>query len=197
MPSPRRYSFHPLTPDRWDDLETLFGPRGACGGCWCMVWRLPRAQWEQGKAGGNRRAFRKLVSDGACPGVLAYAGDEPVGWCAIAPRTDYPGLERSRVLKPVDDKPVWSVSCFYVRRDHRMKGLSVKLLKAAGRFAAERGARVLEGYPIAPSSAGEMPGPWAWTGLAATFVKAGFKEVERRSKTRPIMRRTVRSRAST
>jgi GNAT superfamily N-acetyltransferase len=194
MPSSSRYTFHPLTLDRWGDLEALFGPRGACAGCWCMYWRLPRSQWSKGKTAGNRRAFRKLVADGALPGILAYAGDEPAGWCAIAPRRDYPGLDRSRVLKPVDDKPVWSVSCFYVRRDHRLKGLTVLLLKAAARFAAEHGARVVEGYPIDPSSADKMPGPWAWTGLAASFLKAGFKEVERRSPTRPIMRRAVRGR---
>lgn len=195
MPGSRRYTFHPLTPDRWEDLETLFGPRGACGGCWCMVWRLPRGQWEKGKTGGNRRAFHKLVAGGACPGILAYAGDDPVGWCAIAPRADYPGLARSRVLQPVDEQPVWSVSCFFIQKDHRRKGLSVRLLKAAARFAADHGARIVEGYPT-DSSQADMPGAWAWTGLAAAFLKAGFKEVARRSRTRPIVRRAVRPRAS-
>ena len=102
--------FHPLTVDRWGDLESLFGQRGACGGCWCMAWRRPRKQWEANK-GDGRRAFRKIVRDGGEPGVLAYSGDQPIGWCAIAPRQVYITLERSRVLKPVDDQPVWSISC--------------------------------------------------------------------------------------
>jgi GNAT superfamily N-acetyltransferase len=194
MPARSRYAFHPLTADRWDDLETLFGPRGACAGCWCMFWRLTRSQYVKGKGAGNRRAFRKIVAGNTTPGILAYAGVEPVGWCAVAPRTDYPALERSRVLKPVDEKPVWSVSCFYVRRDHRNRGLTTQLLKAASSFAAGRGARIIEGYPIEPAPGAQMPGAWAWTGFASAFRQAGFKEVERRSPTRPIMRRALRSR---
>ncbi len=194
MPTRSPYVFHPLTADRWNDLEALFGPRGACGGCWCMYWRLPRSKYDAGKGASNRRAFHKLVAGGAVPGILAYAGDEPVGWCAVAPREEYPGLGRSRILKPIDEKPVWSVTCFFVRRDHRFKGVTTQLLRAAARFAAGNGAQILEGYPTAPSSEGAMPGAFAWTGLASAFLKAGFKEVARRSPTRPIMRRALRSR---
>ena len=180
-------TFQPLTPERWPDLEKLFGPRGACGGCWCMVWRLRRADFDEGKGDANRRAFHDLVAGGAQPGVLAYTGGEAIGWCAVAPRVDYPALERSRVLAAVDDRPVWSITCLYIARPHRRRGVSVRLLEAAVQFAQERGARVVEGYPIEPYSA-QVPAAFAWTGLVSAFRQAGFREVLRRSNTRPIMR---------
>ena len=106
--------FHPLTPERWQDLETLFGPRGACGGCWCMWWRLKRSQYVKQKGPGNRRALKKIVDSGEIPGLLAYADGQPIAWCSVGPREAYSTLERSRILKRVDDKPVWSVVCFVV-----------------------------------------------------------------------------------
>ena len=112
-------SFAPLTPDRWRDVVQLFGSRGACGGCWCMAWRLPKQRYEAGKGNGNRRRFRALVSadghDGHCPpGVLAYREEGsdarvPIGWCAVAPREAYVRLESARALKRLDTKPVWSI----------------------------------------------------------------------------------------
>jgi GNAT superfamily N-acetyltransferase len=119
--------------------------------------------------------------------VLAYAGAEPVGWCAVAPRQDYIALGRSRVLAPVDDQPVWSISCLFVARPYRRQGISVRLLKAAAQLARDRGASIVEGYPVEPYTA-NMPAPFAWTGLVAAFQQAGFKEVLRRSSARPIMR---------
>lgn len=180
-------TFRPLTPERWPDLEKLFGPRGACGGCWCMAWRLRRADFDAGKGDANRRAFHDLVAADAQPGVLAYAGAEAIGWCAVAPRADYPALARSGVLAPVDDCPVWSISCLYIARPYRRRGVSVRLLEAAVQFARRRGARVVEGYPIEPF-ADEVPAAFAWTGLVSAFRQAGFREVLWRSKARPIMR---------
>jgi len=184
--------FRPATPDRWKDLEKLFGERGACGGCWCMFWRLPRKKWEEGKGAANKRALKKIVSGGDLPpGILGYVKGEPIAWCAIAPREAYPALERSRVLKPVDDKPVWSVSCLFVLKAYRRKGVSVRMLEAAAAFARSNGARIVEGYPVEPTSE-RAPDPFIWTGTASAFRKAGFKEVARRSATRPIMRRLTR-----
>ncbi len=183
-------SIYPLTPDRWGDLERLFGPRGACAGCWCMYWRLPSAQWERMRGEEAREQLRALVSTGAPPGLLAYHGDVPVGWIAIAPREDYSRLERSRILKPVDDQPVWSTPCFFVARAHRRSGLTVRLLQAAVAYAAQHGARIVEGYPVEPKSE-DMPPVYAYTGLASAFRSAGFVEVARRSETRPIMRYTI------
>jgi GNAT superfamily N-acetyltransferase len=188
-----KLTIHPLTPDRWPDAERLFGPRGACAGCWCMWWRLSRAAWTRGKGAGNQRALRHLVKSGAEPGLLAYADGRAVGWCALAPRQDYPALGRSRVLKPVDDQPVWSVTCFFVQREYRNQGVTRALLEAAARLVRKKGGRIIEGYPVAPRK-GRLPDVFAFTGLAGAFVKAGFEEVARRSATRPIMRRVVASR---
>jgi GNAT superfamily N-acetyltransferase len=187
----KRLTFHPLTPDRWDDFERLFGERGACGGCWCMWWRLKRSEFEKKKGAGNKRAMKAIVRKGAVPGILAYVGKEPVGWCAIAPRDDYGTLERSRILRPVDDQPVWSVVCFFVERGHRGSGVSVELLRAAVAHAKRHGARIVEGYPVEPTK-DRMPDAFAWFGLASAFERAGFKEVARRSPTRPIMRILVK-----
>ena len=183
--------FRPATASRWRDVERLFGERGACGGCWCMAWRMTNREWTAGKGAANKRALKKLVLGGAKPGVLAYRGREPIGWCAVAPREDYPTLARSRVLKPVDDVPVWSISCLFVARPYRKRGLSSRLLRAAARFAGTQGARAVEGYPIEPTME-RTPDPFVWLGVPSAFVRAGFREVLRRSRTRPIMRRAAR-----
>jgi GNAT superfamily N-acetyltransferase len=180
----------PLTPNRWGDLELLFGERGACGGCWCMYWRLTRAQYNLDKGEKNKRAMKAIVESGETPGILAYEKGEPVAWCSVAPRSSFSVLDRSRILKPVDDRPVWSVACLFVDKKHRRQGLSVKLLKAAIDFVGKRGGRIIEGYPVEPKK--DQPDAFVWTGLASAFIKAGFKEVERRSESRPIMRYEIR-----
>ncbi len=180
-------SFHPASAQRWQDLEELFGDRGACGGCWCMFWRIPRKQFELQKGDGNKRAFKLVVAQSIAPGVLAYYGTEVIGWCAVAPRSEYVALERSRILKPVDDQPVWSVSCLFVKKGYRRKGLSSQLVRAAAEFAAKHGAKIIEGYPTETTSA-KQADPFLWHGVSSAFRKAGFKEVLRRSPTRPIMR---------
>jgi GNAT superfamily N-acetyltransferase len=154
-----------------------------------MAWRRTAARFAAGKGESNRRAMRRLVAAGAQPGILAYAGVEPVGWCSVGPREQFVRLTASRTLAPVDARPVWSVSCFFVRRDWQGCGLSVRLLEAAVAHARAGGARLVEGYPYAPSD--RLPGAFVWTGLEATFRKAGFTEVARRSAGRPIMRRTI------
>jgi GNAT superfamily N-acetyltransferase len=179
--------FHPATPARWADVEQLFGERGACGGCWCMFWRLPRKKFDAGKGSANKRAFKKIISEGAKPGVIAYSGKDPIGWCAIARRADYTALERSRILQPVDDQPVWSISCLFIQKPYRRQGVSAQLLRAAVEFAASQGAKIVEGYPVEPSME-KMPDPFLWHGVPSAFRAAGFKEVVRRSKSRPIMR---------
>jgi GNAT superfamily N-acetyltransferase len=188
---PGELGSHPLTPRRWPDLEALFGERGACGGGWCMFWRQTRAEYEKSKGAGNRRAFKRIVELGKVPGILAYAGGAPVGWCAVAPRTDYSTLERSRVLAPVDEQPVWSVPCFFVARPFRRQGLTVELLRAAVEFAPKKGAKIIEGYPV-EARKGKLPDVFAYTGLPSAFRKAGFVEALRRSPTRPIMRYFVK-----
>ena len=182
----------PATAKRWPDLETLFGQNGACAGCWCMWWRLQHAEWVKQKGDGNRAALKKIVERNETPGLLAYAGKRPIGWCALAPREAYPRLDRSRILKRVDEQPVWSVVCFFVAREFRRRGVTLRLLEAAVDYARKHGAKIIEGYPVEPKQAG-TPDVFAYTGLVSAFRKAGFVEVERRSKSRPIMRRVLTS----
>jgi GNAT superfamily N-acetyltransferase len=183
--------FCPLTSERWKDLERLFGPRGACEGCWCMWWRMPRAEFMKSRGERNRRALKSIVDSGKVAGILAFHQGEPVGWCAVAPREDYPSLERSRLLKRVDDKPVWSVVCFFVAKEFRHRGITVQLLKAAVDYARREGGNIVEGYPK-EAKKNRTSDSFVFTGLASAFHKAGFVEVARPSENRPIMRCPVR-----
>ena len=157
-----------------------------------MTWRLLRPEYERQKGVGNRRALRRLVDAGEMPGLLAYDRERPIGWCALAPRERYGRLERSRILKPVDTRPVWSVVCLFVDRAYRRRGVTVALLRAAADHARDQGGLILEGYPVEPKSAKEIPPVFAFTGVASAFRKAGFREAARRSPTRPIMRLDLR-----
>lgn len=186
-----RLKIHPLTPDRWDDFEALFGERGACGGCWCMTPRLTRSEYERQKGEGNRRAMQAIVDAGEVPGVLGYLRGSTAGWCSIGPRETFSSLARSRILKPVDAQPVWSIVCLFVAKQHRRQGVSVALIEGAVRHARSRGARIVEAYPVEPKK-DPVPPVFAYTGIASAFLAAGFEEVARRSETRPILRRVLR-----
>lgn len=183
----RSFTFRPLSKETWKAFETLFGPRGACGGCWCMTWRLMKNEFEASKGEENRKKIHRIMARGEPVGVIAFDGDAAVGWCAVAPREKYVRLEKSRVLKSVDDRPVWSVSCFFIAKAYRGKGLSVKLLKAAVDYAASFGATIIEGYPVEPKGT-KMPDVFAWTGILSSYLRAGFVEEQRHSPARPIVR---------
>ncbi|HEX7435007.1 MAG TPA: GNAT family N-acetyltransferase [Anaerolineaceae bacterium] len=178
----------PLTPDRWDDFELLFGPRGACAGCWCMYWKLPRKLFNAGQGLQNRLTQKEIVASGRIPGLIGYVDGTPAGWVAVEPRENYLVLNNSRILKPLDEVPVWSVPCFFVAKNYRNQGLTVALLKAAIDHVTKQGGKVLEGYPVEPRQGGKMPPVFVYTGLASAFKQAGFTEAGRRSETRPIMR---------
>jgi GNAT superfamily N-acetyltransferase len=152
-----------------------------------MYWRQSRKEFEALHGEPNHQAMKALVDSGAMPGILAYDEATPIGWCSIAPRPEFPTLARSRILQPVDEQPVWSVVCFFVKRGQRRKGLTVQLLTAAVDHARSRGARVVEGYPVEPKN-GQAPDTFMYTGLFSAFMQAGFTEVLRRSETRTIMR---------
>jgi GNAT superfamily N-acetyltransferase len=154
-----------------------------------MTWRLKASDFKAYSGEGNRSAMRALVDGGEQPGVLLYEDGRAVAWCAVAPREVYVRLAASRVLAPPDAKPVWSVSCFFVDKKERGRGLTVAVLEAAVEFAASRGARIVEGYPQEIES--KLPPAFVWTGILATFRRAGFGEAIRRSPKRPIMRRLV------
>ncbi len=177
---------HPLTANRWADLETLFGSHGAFGGCWCMWFRQTSKDWEASSGSRRKADMQGIVDSGSVPGLVAYDGRKPVGWISLGPRPDFPRLEKSRVARPVDQEPVWSVVCFFVEKSHRRLGVTVALLEAGIEFARQQGAKILEGYPVDPE--GDQQDPWVYHGIASAFKKAGFVEVARRLKSRPIMR---------
>ena len=152
-----------------------------------MWWRIPRSQWERDRGGRNKKALKNLVGQGAAPGLLAYSDAEPVGWCSVGPRHVYSVLQRSRVMKPVDDVPVWSIVCFYIARKWRHRGVGSALVAAAVEEARAAHAPAIEGYPVLPRGNG-MPDLYAFTGVPAMFESAGFSEISRRSETRAIYR---------
>ncbi|MEM8812334.1 MAG: GNAT family N-acetyltransferase [Pseudomonadota bacterium] len=187
MPSTPTITIRPATKDLWAAFEALMGPKGGVGGCWCMLWRQNRKDQTRFTGAGNRARIRAAFDAETPPGLLAFDGADPVAWLSIAPRRAFVRLETSRILKPVDDRPVWSISCFLIRNTHRRQGLAIALLEQAKSFVEEQGGSILEGYPVDPKK-DPYPGTYAWTGIAESFRRAGFEEVARRSETRPIMR---------
>jgi GNAT superfamily N-acetyltransferase len=188
----RGIEVRPVTEERWDDLVRLFGPRGGYSGCWCMWWRERAKDFDRNGNAGNRRGMRSMVREGQVPGLLGYRDGEPVGWVSVAPREEFPRIERSPTLKPIDDRPVWSVVCFFIHRAHRRAGVARALLDAAIDHAARNGGRLVEAYPVDPATRSYTSAE-AYTGVVPLFEAAGFREVARRG-ARPIMRRTVRAR---
>jgi GNAT superfamily N-acetyltransferase len=179
-------SFKPLKRNLWTDFEELFGPRGACAGCWCMFWKLRGKAFEEARENETRQMHKSIVDSGVSTGLLAYLHGEVVGWVAVEPRTAYPRLAHSRLLKPVDDQPVWSLTCFFVAKRFRRQGIAVELIKAAVDHVRSQGGRIVEGYPV--EALEMMPAPFVYTGTASAFERAGFQEAARRSPTRPIFR---------
>ncbi len=177
----------PLASDLWPDFEKLFGPRGGYGGCWCMWWRLTRSEFERGQGERNRQAMRALVDSHIVPGLIAYRDDEPCGWCSVAPREHFKSLERSRVLKRIDNKPVWSLVCFFIHRKYRGQGLGEKLIRGAIEFVRSEGGRIIEAYPT-PSRENKLPPVLSFMGIQNTLEEVGFKEVHRPSPSKIIMR---------
>ena len=180
------YTVRPLTPDLWPRLEELFGPIGACNGCWCMFWRIGSVYTKRARDE-NRADFKRIVKKGPPPGLLAFSGDTVVGWVQVTPRASLPGLDRSRMTAAVDDKPVWSISCFYIRRGWRGKGVVSALIDAAVEFARKARAPVLEAYPVIVDGQ-KKSATSVYTGVASSFEKAGFKTIAAHVAHRPIMR---------
>jgi GNAT superfamily N-acetyltransferase len=183
-------TFKPVTLNEWPDMQSLFGPNGADGGCWCMWWRIKRSEFDRNHGEANRRAMEAIIRSGEVPGLLAYLQTEPIGWCSVAPREAFPVLDRSPVLKRVDDRPVWSIVCFYIAREYRQCGLTGLLIEAAVDYARSRGAKIIEAYPVDPGTDRFDPGS-AFTGTIGTFRRLGFKEVARRSKRRAVLRCSI------
>jgi GNAT superfamily N-acetyltransferase len=176
-------TIHPLTPALWPVLEDLFCEKGACRGCWCMYWRIGN-EYTKRPGEQNKAALHDLVMMGPPPGLLAFDGDLPVGWCQLTPRSALPWLDKAWRLKRVDDLPVWSLSCFYIRIGWRRRGVTTALIRAALQVAKQAGAPALEAYPL---DAALTPSTSS-TGYATTFERLGFVEMVRHVLPRPIMR---------
>lgn len=183
----------PLTPARWPDLEAVFNSRGCslARSCWCMAYRLsgshePSRPKGMTRAQANRAALRALVDAGTPPGLIAYRGKVPVGWVSVGPREDYARLKRSPIMKPVDEQPVWSVVCFVVPAEYRGQGVARALLKGAMAYARQRGATLVEAYPV--DKATRSKDEYMWFGAKSMYDHAGFKEVARRRPHRPVVR---------
>ena len=199
---------HPATAERWEDLETLFGEKGAYAGCWCTWWRLKHAEFHMMTRESRKALLKDLTCKNQVPGVLAYTGGEPssgggpsasgtpVGWCSIGPRESYISLEASQTLKRIDNMPVWSIVCFFILKPFRHQGVMEELLRGAVQYAGQQGASIVEGYPIdlqSPKLAGKkLSRCEGYMGIASAFREAGFVEVGRASETQLIMRYTIR-----
>jgi len=197
MPSSRQAKsveeFHPLTSERWADLVALFEHHGYPGSCWCMWWRLRSTDYNQFNSAERKNALKSLVRRGTPLGILGYRDGEPAGWCSVAPRETYTRLERSTTLERIDDLPVWSVVCFYVKHQTRGQGFMLKLLQAAVAYAQFQDATIIEGYPVELHR--DATGKWHGVGLSGwymgslvTFQQAGFEEVSITEQGRRIMR---------
>jgi GNAT superfamily N-acetyltransferase len=179
-------TIEPLTLARWPALEDLFGRAGASNGCWCMYWRIGPAYTRRSR-GDNQSALRELAAGGPPPGLIALDGEQAAGWCELAPRADLAYLDR--YIPPVDDVPVWSLPCFYVRRTHRGRGVMSALIGAALPAAGAAGAPAVEAYPVDTAVPGHTRN--LFPGVAGVFTAHGFTEVARRRADRPVMRKST------
>jgi GNAT superfamily N-acetyltransferase len=188
---------HPLTRERWKDLVELFGRRGAsmARGCYCMYYRKTGGHGGVGVSAKNKKALKSLVDRRYVPGLIGYEDGRPIGWISLSPREDYPRLARSPVMKPVDDKPVWSVVCLFVDREARGQRVSEALLKASIEYARSQGVRLVEAYPVDKEQRSDSD--FMWFGAKRMYDRAGFKEVARRKENRPVVRKALRPRTKT
>jgi len=182
--------FEELRPHLWYAIERLFGPNGACDGCWCMWWRKETSEpWKQFKGARAKETFKNLVQVGKAHGILAFVGDEPVGWCSFGPRQDFPSLEKVRAYKRDDTANVWSINCFFIHRRWRRKGLTRGLLSTVVEAIKKRGVKVIEAYPVTTTKDGRRLGAMmAWTGPLKIFEELGFKTVQATNPFKPLVR---------
>jgi GNAT superfamily N-acetyltransferase len=181
-------TFEPLRKSNWFKFVQLFGEKGACGNCWCMYYRLKKDDFVEGKADeGNKEAMKKLVFENKPTGILGFYEEQPIAWCAFAPREDFMKLENSRVHKRIDNKSVWSIPCFFIDKNFRRQGISVEILKGVIEYAKNNNIQIIEAYPTIPTKE-PLPDSFAWIGLFKSFERAGFEIVDNKSKNRPMVR---------
>lgn len=190
------FEVEPVTKKNWNQFVKLFGDKGACGNCWCMYYRLNKADFKAGKVEeGNKLAMKEIIWAGNPVGLLGLIDGQPIAWCAFAPREDFAKLEKSRVHKRIDNEKVWSIPCFYIDKNFRRCGVSVLLLKGAINYAKKTGIKIIEAYPTIPTQ-DRLPDSFAYIGLYKSFERAGFEIVDRTSKNRPMVRYHVDNKIS-
>jgi len=166
---------HPVTADRFEDFADVVNRSRRPNHCWCLSHRLRTQEIEELGGGSREEAMRRLCDRQYPPGVVAYRDGEPVGWCNVGPRTEITRLAGSRLIRPIDDLPVWSIVCIVVRSGHRRQGVTAPLLAGAVAYAASSGAPAVEAYPVDPP--GRMDLTMAFVGTKAMFERAGFEVV--------------------
>lgn len=176
------------------DVEAVFGTRGDPAHCWCQWYKIPGPDWRGiGDEALRDRLAAQLAAPDSGPGLLAYEGDTPVGWCAVEPRSNLVRVPRTRIITggtqhpDFDDPSIWAVTCFVIPRAHRRKGVARALAAAAVEFARDHGARVLEGYAVDVSARPGAPAADLFHGTMSMFEKAGFVEVARPRPDRVVM----------
>ena len=172
------WTTHPVTPERFDDFADVVNPNRRSTHCWCLSHRIGAKEIaELGGTGpdARERAMRSLCERNP-PGVVTYRDGIPVGWCSISPRSQIPRLEQSKLIRPVDDLPVWSIICVVVRGGHRRQGVTEQLLEGAVAYAASQGAPAVEAHPVDPGDR-RMDLTMAFVGTRRMFEKAGFEVV--------------------
>jgi GNAT superfamily N-acetyltransferase len=177
-----------LTADLWPALEKLFGKSGACAGCWCMWWRLAPGERITLAAGpAMKRRQKALVAAGRSHGVLAFVGDEPVGWCAYGSRRDFAKLDRAPSFTCADAADVWSIPCFFVKPGFRGRGVARALLRQAIASIRQAGGRIAEAYPVRPPATNAS----AYTGTVPFLESEGFVTVTAKPRGRQRARRDL------
>ena len=184
------FRFEELQPQLWHAFERLFDPNGACGGCWCMWWRVEnRKNWKEFHGAKAKETFKKLTQSGKAHGMLVFIGDEPVGWCSFGPRVDFPCLTRVHAYERDDISDVWSVTCFFIDRKWRGKGLARRLLKASVEAMRNHGVRIVEGYPMTTTMDGRrLSSGMTWRGPLKIFEELGFRTVQSTNPFKPLVR---------
>lgn len=179
-----------VTPDLWKYIEELFGSNGACGGCWCMNWRIEKNEkWEDVKGVEAKKRFKKLITSGLAHGALAFSDEEVIGWCSFDKRIDYLKLDRAPSFKCDDAENVWSIPCFFIKKGFRKKGVALALLKHSVKSLKQHGAKIVEGYPVKLEK--ELPAAFVWTGTLSLFERVGFKVVSNKKGKQRVRRKLL------
>ncbi len=188
------FTFREVSAELWADFEKLFGDNGACGGCWCQWWRMPKGGklWDETKGAKAKRMMKKLFMSNQITGLLIYDGDQPVGWCSYGPRTIYPRLNRTRAYVRDDIDGVWSINCFFIDRHYRRRGLARLMLQTALKFIRKKKVKIVEAYPVTLTKEGkQLPPAFSYTGPLKIFTDEGFDIIQQLSPSRPLVRKNL------